>query len=113
MRYKEITSLNVETNNLLAVLGDRISRGKFPLNWNSGLQSATLLYLLVRNFNVYKVLEVGTGNGVSSLAFIEALAKNSSKSEFITSLSMYQKMRGRYLMQAKEILFRSKQLVPT
>ena len=81
---KEIASLNVETNNLLAVLGDRISRGKFPLNWNSGLQSALLLYLLVRNYNVHKVLEVGTGNGVSSLAFIEALAKNSSKSEFIT-----------------------------
>lgn len=81
---KEISNLTVETDSLLVLLGERISRGKFPLNWNSGSQSSILLYLLVRKFKVHKVLEVGTGNGVSSLAFIEALAKNSSKSEFIT-----------------------------
>ncbi len=68
--------LERECTELRDLIQRRLSRGKFPANWNSGVETAVLLYLLVRKNEISKVLEIGTGNGISTLALYLALKNN-------------------------------------
>ena len=76
--------LEKEVNQLKKIIEIRLSRGKFPANWNSGIGTAQLLYLMTRRNRFSRILEIGTGNGVSTVALFRALITNSPNSNLVT-----------------------------
>lgn len=84
IKSKKRFDLEKESTQLQKLIRSRLSRGEFPANWNSGIGTAILLYLMIRRSGYLKVLEIGTGNGVSTLASYRALKANSVDSMLVT-----------------------------
>lgn len=83
-KSKKRFNLEEESNQLYKLIKSRLYRGEFPANWNSGIGTAILLYLIIRRNGFLTMLEIGTGNGVSTLASYRALKANSVDSKLVT-----------------------------
>lgn len=77
-------NLEKEAKQLEKLIQARSSKSKFPSNWNSGIRTSQLLYLMTRRYRFLRILEIGTGNGISTLSFFRALKKNSQHSTLKT-----------------------------
>lgn len=76
--------LEKEAMQLEKLIKLRLTESKFPANWNSGIGTSRLLYLITRRYKFRRILEIGTGNGVSTLSFFRALKMNSRLSNLKT-----------------------------
>lgn len=76
--------LNAEVSELLRLLKKCSESARLPSNWNSGIGTCKFLFELIRDKKFTRVLEIGTGNGLSCLAIYQALNLNCKKFSFVT-----------------------------